>query len=127
MAKVISAPSKLKVGTMPFVPGRMKSRRKEVGLSQKGLAKKVGIPYQRIQEYERGKSEPKGSRLGLIAEALDCTSDYLLGLSDAPGEYSAEIDAETIELARSIMQFPKAIRDALIGIAKSMHDASNKR
>lgn len=94
-------------------------------MSQQDLAKKVGIPYQRIQDHERGKSKPKADRLGLIADALECSADYLLGLSNAPDQYGPEIDSETIKLARSLMQFPKETRRALIGIAQSKKNPRN--
>ncbi len=48
------------------------------GLSQKDLAKYVGVTYQQIQNYEKGKSKIPVDRLIRIAEALEVSLDYFL-------------------------------------------------
>lgn len=90
VAKVSTAPSTLKAGRMPFDHRRMKARREELGLTQQQLADKVGVPYRRIQDHEYGTSEPKAGRLGLIADALDTTADWLLDRLDDPEPLSAQ-------------------------------------
>jgi transcriptional regulator with XRE-family HTH domain len=51
---------------------RIRSRRKELGLSQDQLAREIGITFQQIQKYEHGANRVSFSRLAEIAEALDC-------------------------------------------------------
>ncbi|MEO2153204.1 MAG: helix-turn-helix transcriptional regulator [Aquificota bacterium] len=48
------------------------------GLSQKELASYVGVTYQQIQNYEKGKSKIPVDRLIKIAEALEVSLDYFL-------------------------------------------------
>jgi len=48
------------------------------GFSQKDLAKYVGVTYQQIQNYEKGKSKIPVDRLIRIAEALEVSLDYFL-------------------------------------------------
>jgi len=48
------------------------------GLSQKDLAKYVGVTYQQIQNYEKGKSKIPVDRLIRIAEVLEVSLDYFL-------------------------------------------------
>ena len=48
------------------------------GLSQKDLAKYVGVTYQQIQNYEKGKSKIPVDRLIKIAEALEVSLDFFL-------------------------------------------------
>ena len=48
------------------------------GLSQKDLAGYVGVTYQQIQNYEKGKSKIPVDRLIRIAEALEVSLDYFL-------------------------------------------------
>jgi transcriptional regulator with XRE-family HTH domain len=48
------------------------------GLSQKTLARYVGVTYQQIQNYERGKSKIPVDRLIRISEALEVPLDYFL-------------------------------------------------
>jgi transcriptional regulator with XRE-family HTH domain len=48
------------------------------GISQKELASHVGVTYQQIQNYEKGKSKIPVDRLIKIAEALEVSLDYFL-------------------------------------------------
>jgi transcriptional regulator with XRE-family HTH domain len=48
------------------------------GISQKELANHVGVTYQQIQNYEKGKSKIPVDRLIKIAEALEVSLDYFL-------------------------------------------------
>lgn len=56
----------------------IKDARKNAGLTQAELAKKLGVPYQSISQWERDIRNPKSETLKKIAEALDVT---LLDLS----------------------------------------------
>ena len=46
------------------------------------LANYLNIARQCITDYKRGKSYPSIETLYKICKYFDCTSDYLLGLSD---------------------------------------------
>lgn len=69
-------------GAMAFRPTRMKARRVELGLSQAEFAQRVKISQQQVSIYESGKTKPSADVLALIAKALDCSADFLLGLTD---------------------------------------------
>lgn len=56
--------------------------RKEKGISQKELAKKIGISAQNLLQIEKGKSEPKSGTLDKIMQALDITPNELYGEQD---------------------------------------------
>ena len=58
----------------------LKKARKSAGLTQVGLAKKIGTTKSTISLYESGKREPDIVRLKEIAKALDVSCDYLLGI-----------------------------------------------
>lgn len=95
---------------------RLKSARLYKGMSQKELAKSVGVSQARISEYEKGTRTPKPLRLKMIANALkldllfDYGNEYFYDrfMRDTPEddierdqfndwqEYSAKEDAETI-------------------------------
>ncbi len=49
----------------------IKSKRIEKGMTQKELAEKINIPYQRIQEYENNKNMPALKNGLLIIKILD--------------------------------------------------------
>lgn len=57
---------------------RIKSARRNSGLTQKGLAAQVGVPYQTIQYWENGRRNPKIDNLQKVADALDVDVNWLL-------------------------------------------------
>lgn len=63
---------------------RFTQLRKELGLTQEQLAKKLGIGYTRtaISAWEVGRNEPSNSDTVKIAEFFGVSTDYLLGKSD---------------------------------------------
>lgn len=58
--------------------------RESKGLSQKHVAEQLGIASQRYNQYETGKREPDNTTLSAIANYLETTTDYLIGLTDNP-------------------------------------------
>ncbi|WP_084245172.1 helix-turn-helix domain-containing protein [Planomicrobium okeanokoites] len=61
---------------------RLKSARKAKKLTQDDLAKKVNTTKATISNYENGYSTPSNDMLLLLANALDISTDYLLGRTD---------------------------------------------
>lgn len=59
---------------------RLKAARDRRGLSQGDLAEASGIDRQLISKYERGVKQPGMDGLARLAQALKCSTDYLLGL-----------------------------------------------
>jgi transcriptional regulator with XRE-family HTH domain len=57
---------------------RIKLARINADLSQAELAEKVGVKDYIISRYETGVSKPDIEKLGMIADALGVTTDYLL-------------------------------------------------
>lgn len=58
---------------------RIKTARKQAGMTQSELANKLNIPYQSISQWERDVRNPKRETLQRIADALGVSVDYLLG------------------------------------------------
>ena len=58
----------------------LKQCRKKQGISQAELASKLGVTQQAVGKWESGKSSPDPSTVARIAELLNTTADYLLGL-----------------------------------------------
>ncbi len=57
---------------------RIKRAREMRGMSQLGLAKQIGVPFQRVSEWERGVVSPSARYLRAIADALSVSLDWLL-------------------------------------------------
>jgi transcriptional regulator with XRE-family HTH domain len=58
-------------------------------LTQKGLAEKVGVPYQTIQRWESGQSFPRPGHLQRLCAALEVTPDELLTPEELAGKARA--------------------------------------
>ena len=65
-----------------IIAQRIKELRIEKGFSQKDLSKMVGCSQPMIVLWEKGECEPTASAILKLAEALNCSCDYLLGKSD---------------------------------------------
>lgn len=59
---------------------RLANRRKELGLSQTQVARKIQTPPTAISHWECGRRLPSMERLTDLCVALRCSSDQLLGL-----------------------------------------------
>jgi len=57
---------------------RIKTLRKQANLTQKDLAKEVGITPQQLNKYESGLNLPPADMLAKLGKALDTTIDYLV-------------------------------------------------
>jgi len=69
---------------------RLKQKRKEKGLSQAELARRVGVGRDSYNKYEKTVNRPSYETLMLLAEELNTTIDYLLGNSKTPA-YNNEV------------------------------------
>lgn len=101
---------------------RIAQLREKIGLSQTELAVKVGTSQKQISKYENG-AEPGAEKLALLAQALNTTTDYLMGLTDiaerplrALGDLN-EIEREAIKVLRDL---PEADRARALNVLKAM-------
>lgn len=77
------------------------SRRKELGLTQEELAKKIGTSKQMVSKYELGQRSPKVAMANAFADALETTLDELL---DIEKEIEEENKDPQIKLVESVMK-----------------------
>jgi transcriptional regulator with XRE-family HTH domain len=61
------------------IGARMRARRRQLNLSQGGLATAIGVSFQQVQKYERGVNRVSGSTLVAVAQALNTTVAWLVG------------------------------------------------
>jgi transcriptional regulator with XRE-family HTH domain len=59
-----------------YVGGRIRMRRKMLGLSQEKLGERLGITFQQIQKYEKGTNRVGASRLQAMSDALEVPVAY---------------------------------------------------
>lgn len=53
-------------------------------MNKNQLARALGTSWQHLDNWERGRVEPTGASIRRIAEVLDVSADFLLGLREAP-------------------------------------------
>lgn len=101
---------------MPLRTDRLKAVRVSRGLSQVDLARLCGLADVMIHRYEHRKVEPTVTTLLLIAEGLNVSTDYLLGLVDNPQATVLESDLKPEE--RDLVISYR--RDGWIGVIRLM-------
>ena len=63
---------------------RLKLLRESKSLTQKQLAKILGVTEVSIQRFEYGTSRPNLDKIAFLADYFDVSLDYLVGRSDNP-------------------------------------------
>lgn len=61
------------------LPEKLKSLRKQYGLSQREAASRLGISTSVISAYENGERTPSTENLLALSYLYKCSTDYLLG------------------------------------------------
>lgn len=83
---------------------RLRARRDDLGLSQQRLAQLSGVSQTAISNYEVGDREMGSAALISLAKALECSTDYLVGLTDNPN---------TVRPLSGLTEFEQAVIEAL--------------
>jgi transcriptional regulator with XRE-family HTH domain len=92
----------------------IRSRRKELGLSQEKLSEKVGVSYQQIQRYENGSSMLNVENVQRVAKALDIPVTMFFSCSD-----SAQVGES--------LQYPSPDEKALLRYYRELDGDTDKR
>ena len=66
------------------LPEKLKSLRKQYGLSQREAASRLGISTSIISAYENGERTPSTENLLALSYLYKCSTDYLLGKESEP-------------------------------------------
>ena len=70
-------------------PERLRAARELRGWSQGDLASRCSMPTSSVGHFESGTRKPSFDNLRKLANALEVTTDYLLGRVDDPGRAEA--------------------------------------
>ena len=54
-----------------YIGARMREGRRALGMTQESLGELLGVTFQQIQKYEKGRNRVSAARLFVICEALD--------------------------------------------------------
>lgn len=119
---------------MDTIGYRISKARRHMNMNQKELAIKANITEGSLSRYENDIREPKAAALTQLAEALEVSTDYLLGLSDEMEvennslDDKSEIEFEAIVKAtenqfierRVMFDGEPATKEAIDGMLKAM-------
>lgn len=91
---------------------RIKALRLKKKLSQTALGELVGVSYQAVQQWERGKTAPDRKLTEEVAKALNTTPEYLQfgTLPEQTGEHTNEVAPEKTT-AVSPLRYPVATKN----------------
>lgn len=101
--------------------GKIRDLRKERGLNQDQLAELANLNRVTIAKYESGRVEPGAQALARIADALEVSTDVLLGRSEeiiVPVERPQTVEAQII--SGGIDKLPKEQREQALNIMKAV-------
>lgn len=101
--------------------GKIRDLRKERGLNQDQLAELANLNRVTIAKYESGRVEPGAQALARIADALEVSTDVLLGRSEeivVPVERPQTVEAQII--SGGIDKLPKEQREQAVNIMKAV-------
>lgn len=87
-----------------FSGERMRIARERKAYTQLELSKLIGGSQHQIATYETGERSPSTETLAKIARSLEVSADYLLGLSDKPGEQMTALGSNLVLLLNTLPQ-----------------------
>ena len=111
---------------------RLKEKRLEAGLTQVELAGKAGVTTRTIQNYELGNRKPANMEvIQRIADALNTTTEYLLGSSGAyvveaqerGGAKAARDIEELVSEVTGLFAGGELSEEAIEGAMKALNEA----
>lgn len=112
---------------------RIRQRRKQIGLSQKGLSKSAGVSESSISLWESDNTAPRGANLHKLASALQCSPTWILfGDEDKtpeaprPTDTSAKLKEDEQELLRLYRALPESEQVAQIEGMKARVENFNR-
>jgi transcriptional regulator with XRE-family HTH domain len=115
-------------------PTRLRQVRLERKLTQEQLGKKINVTKVSVSCYEKGTRTPDMETLQRLADALEISTDFLLGRSDDPETAGAgevvvkadQADPETCNWLKELVNAPKECRDELRKIWDIIKNRGNR-
>jgi HTH-type transcriptional regulator, cell division transcriptional repressor len=96
------------------VPGRLRKRRKDLGLSQAALAERADVSVELVSRIERGLCLPSLTTLVRFCDALSTTPNVMLGYDEAA------VERDSDRLVAKLRALPRARRREVERIAEAL-------
>ena len=92
------------------VGGRIRMKRKVLGVSQERLAEALGLTFQQVQKYERGANRVSASKLYEIARFLQAPISYFFeGLADPTVESTGDDSEGPEQFVHDFLMTPEGL------------------
>ncbi len=104
---------------------RIRLIREQRGLTRQQLAERIDTSVGIIYFYEKNRKIPSAEILKRIAEALNVSADYLLGLTDDPRPRSGKFDPMEY-LPKSVKDMITKTPEELRAIGKRLIEIANE-
>ncbi len=108
------------------VGARIRQHRMLLGMSQERLGEVIGLTFQQVQKYERGKNRVSASMLQRISNALDVPVSFFFdGMTEQQPPAAQPIHdmvarRESLELIRRYYTIPEPLRREVYALVKAM-------
>ena len=99
---------------------RIAELRKARGLNQEELSELALLSRVTIAKYESGRVEPGAQALNRIADALEVTTDTLLGRSEEPPDPEQPQTTEARIVSGAMDKMPKEQRERILAVIRAM-------
>jgi transcriptional regulator with XRE-family HTH domain len=113
-----------------LVGSRIRIFRKGRKMSQAQLGGKLGVTFQQIQKYEKGKNRVGASRLQMISTALDVPVGRLFTDGAETSRTSAKplaFDPQALRIAEAFTRLnDKELRNSILDMVKAMARKSSR-
>lgn len=96
------------------IGNRIRKYRKKLGISQKELAKRIGVSNGRVSNWEQGLNRPDADMLAELCQALNVSPSSLLGVKLTNDELSDK-EWSVIQAYREKTDLQKAV-NILLGV-----------
>ncbi len=88
-------------GTAMIDPERVKTRMEELGLNQHSAALLSSLPQDYIRDILRGRNKnPSASKLRALSRTLECSTDFLMGVTSEVGDAASEASQGRVALVQ---------------------------
>jgi transcriptional regulator with XRE-family HTH domain len=108
---------------------RLRQALVEREIQQKDFAEALGVSYKTMSGYIQGHTSPTLEKLAAIAEKLDISADYLLGLSNEIRYLSGKSDPvgeDILMIRRAYVSMPHRQRKAVLELIQSVTDKNKE-
>jgi transcriptional regulator with XRE-family HTH domain len=110
--KSVKPPARASDDVNKLVGHRVRQLRMQIGLSQQQIAEELGVSFQQVQKYEKGRNRLSASRLIELAHVLNTTPHDLLGYDASVLDKEPPLNSFNVEaykLVHSFMELPETL------------------